>query len=63
EMISEEESIATYALDYLSDIMKGASASNIVEIRYSTNLPIKLDFILQDNGRITYYLAPRVEAE
>ena len=60
---TQENSTATYALDYLSDIIKGAAASNVVEVRFSTNLPIKLDFLLLENGRITYYLAPRVEAE
>jgi proliferating cell nuclear antigen len=63
ELIKEEDSSATYALDYLKDIMKGAAASNIVEIKYSTNMPINLNFPLLNKGRITYYLAPRVEAE
>lgn len=60
---SNENSNATYALDYLSDIMKAASTSNIVEISYATNMPIKIMFPIADKGGITYYLAPRVEAE
>ncbi|MHA1409188.1 MAG: proliferating cell nuclear antigen (pcna) [Candidatus Odinarchaeia archaeon] len=63
EFDKEEDSTATYALDYLSDIMKGGAASNIVEIKFSTNMPINVNFPLLDSGRITYYLAPRVEAE
>ena len=63
ELSKQEDSTATYALDYLSDIMKGSSASNLVEIKYSTNMPININFPLLNNGRITYYLAPRVEAE
>ncbi len=59
---SRENSTATYSLEYLNDIMKGASTSNIVELSFSTNMPIKLMFPIEKGG-ITYYLAPRVEAE
>lgn len=63
EMNVKEESKAMYALDYMSDIMKAASTTDIVELQYSTNMPIRLDFVLLNGGRIVYYLAPRIESE
>ncbi|MEM2907128.1 MAG: hypothetical protein QW739_03520 [Candidatus Odinarchaeota archaeon] len=59
---TQENSSATYSLEYLNDIMKGASTSNIVELSFATNMPIKIMFPIEKGG-ITYYLAPRVEAE
>ncbi|MHA1238561.1 MAG: proliferating cell nuclear antigen (pcna) [Candidatus Odinarchaeia archaeon] len=63
EIEVKQPSYATYALDYLQDIIKASATSEIIELHFSTNMPIKLDFPLMEGGRISYYLAPRVEAE
>ena len=55
---------ATYPLSYLSDIVKAASAtSEVVDLEFSTDMPIKLDFKQPYDGSLIYYLAPRIEVE
>jgi len=64
ELDVKEASKATYNLNYLSEITKaGASTSEIVTVEFSTNMPIRLEFDIPQQGRLLYYLAPRIEAE
>lgn len=64
EVQIKEPSKATYNLNYLAEISKaGASTSEVVNIEFSTNMPIKLEFEIPDQGRLLYYLAPRIESE
>jgi proliferating cell nuclear antigen len=59
---SEKLSTATYSINYLQDIIKtAANLSDIVTIEFSSNMPIRLRFELPQQGRLQYYLAPRVE--
>ncbi len=60
----KEPSKATFNLNYLSEITKaGASTSEIVTVEFSSNMPIRLEFDIPQQGRLLYYLAPRIEAE
>jgi len=64
ELDVKEPSKATFSLNYLSEITKaGASTSEIVTVEFSTNMPIRLEFDIPQQGRLMYYLAPRIEAE
>ncbi len=64
ELDVKEPSKATFNLNYLSEITKaGASTSEIVTVEFSTNMPIRLEFDIPQQGRLLYYLAPRIEAE
>ncbi|RLI22853.1 proliferating cell nuclear antigen (pcna) [Candidatus Bathyarchaeota archaeon] len=59
-----EPSKATYSLSYLSEIVKAASAtSDIATLEFSTDMPIKLDFQQPREGKLVFYLAPRIEVE
>ncbi|MEM1538869.1 MAG: proliferating cell nuclear antigen (pcna) [Candidatus Bathyarchaeia archaeon] len=59
----KEPSKATFSLSYLSEIIKAASAtSDIAILEFSTDMPIKLDFQQSREGKLTFYLAPRIEA-
>lgn len=58
ELKSEESSSATFTLSYLQDIVNVASVSSeIARLELSTDMPIKMDFELEQ-GRLIYYLAP-----
>ncbi len=57
----EEESTASYALNYLSDMVKIAGASESVLLEFSTRVPLTLEFSLVGGGTIKYVLAPRRE--
>jgi proliferating cell nuclear antigen len=60
----KEEAKATYSLNYLANIVREASnISEIVTLEYSNNMPVKLDFELLQQGKLSYYVAPRIETE
>ncbi|MCK5563378.1 DNA polymerase sliding clamp, partial [Candidatus Bathyarchaeota archaeon] len=64
ELEAKESSKATFSLSYLSDIFKNASAtSDIATLEFSTDMPIKIDFQQPKEGKLTFYLAPRIEVE
>lgn len=62
DLEAKEPSKATFSLSYLSEIIKAASAtSDIAKMEFSTDMPIKLDFQQAKDGKLTFYLAPRIE--
>lgn len=63
ELNTAENSRAIYALSYLSDMIKAASVSETVTLSFSTDMPLKLEFRVLGEGKVTYWLAPRIEAE
>jgi len=61
---AEEPAKATFSLSYLSEIVKAASAtSDLATIEFATDMPIRIDFQQPKEGKLTYYLAPRIEVE
>jgi proliferating cell nuclear antigen len=64
DLQTEEPSKATFSLSYLAEIIKAASAtSEIATLQFANDMPIRLDFHQPKEGRLTYYLAPRIEVE
>jgi proliferating cell nuclear antigen len=64
ELDAKEPQKATFSLSYLTEIIKAASAtSDIATLEFSTDMPIKLDFQQVKEGKLTFYLAPRIETE
>jgi proliferating cell nuclear antigen len=59
----KEESLATYSLSHLLDIIGSlSSVSENVSLEFSTKMPIKLLFKIGAYGiDLCYYLAPRIE--
>ena len=63
EFEAKEPSKSTYSLNYLSQIAKaGAATAELVTVEFTTNMPIRLAFDVPQQGRLMYYLAPRLEA-
>ena len=61
----EEDARASYAINYLGDMVKISGAAQTVIARYATNMPLELEFELLDAGEgayIKYLLAPRRES-
>lgn len=58
-----EEVTATYTLNYLADMIKVAKAADTVKLQLSTDMPLRIDFNLPGGGRVSYFLAPRIEGE
>lgn len=64
DLEAKEPSKATFSLSYLSEIIKSASAtSDIAILEFSSDMPIRLDFQQAKEGKLTFYLAPRIETE
>ena len=64
DMMIKEDAKATFSLSYLSEIVKAAvPTSEIVIIEFSTDMPIKLDFKQEKEGKLKFFLAPRIEVE
>ena len=64
DLVAKEPSKATFSLSYLSEIIKTAAAtSDIATLEFSTDMPVKLDFQQTKEGKLTFYLAPRIETE
>jgi proliferating cell nuclear antigen len=60
----KEPSKATFSLSYLSEIIKAAAAtSEIATIEFSTDMPVRIDFQQTKEGKLTFFLAPRIETE
>ena len=58
----QQESKALYGISFLEDMIKaGKASSKISTIEFSTDKPVKIDFELPLQGKLTYYLAPRIE--
>jgi len=64
ELEAKESSKATFSLSYLTEIIKAASAtSDIATLEFSSDMPVRLDFQQMKGGKLTFYLAPRIETE
>ena len=64
DLEAKEPSKATFSLSYLSEIIKAAAAtSEIATLEFSADMPIRLDFQQTKEGKLTFFLAPRIETE
>lgn len=64
DLQTNQPSKAIYSLSYLADIIKAAAAtSEIATVEFAKDMPIKLDFQQVKGGKLTFYLAPRIEVE
>ncbi|MFQ5998002.1 MAG: proliferating cell nuclear antigen (pcna) [Candidatus Bathyarchaeia archaeon] len=53
---------ALYGVNFLQDMIRaGAVSSKLVKVEFSADKPIKIDFELPQQGKLVYYLAPRLE--
>ncbi len=64
DLEAKEPSKATFSLSYLSEIIKAAAAtSDIATLEFSTDMPVRIDFQQTREGKLTFFLAPRIETE
>jgi proliferating cell nuclear antigen len=60
EMFNVKESITTYSLEYLLQMLNAVDADNVI-LEYSSKMPLRLQFLLPFRCDMQYYLAPRAE--
>lgn len=58
-----EASKAKYSIEYLKKMMNGAKLADNVDIHFSADYPLKLDYKAVDKMLLSFILAPRVENE
>jgi proliferating cell nuclear antigen len=64
ELEVKEQQKAIFSLSYLTEIVKAASAtSDIATLEFSSDMPIRMDFHQAREGKLTFFLAPRIETE
>ncbi len=61
ELDVKEESVASYSLEYLMDMVKANKAAEVATLEFSTAMPLSLTFPIPGGGTIKYFLAPRLE--
>lgn len=52
---------AKYSIEYLKKIIAGSKLSDIVEINFNNDYPLKIDYRVVDRMQMSFILAPRVE--
>lgn len=58
----KEGARANFSLNYLSEMVKAGSAvSEVATVEFSTDMPIRMNFEMPQQGHLQYYLAPRIE--
>jgi len=61
---AKEEAKATYTVSYLKEILKALSQlTDIIEVSYSTDMPIRVSAELNHLGTVNFYVAPRIETD
>jgi len=61
---AKEDAKATYNITYLREILQALSSlTDIIEVSYSTDMPIRISAELEHLGTVNFYVAPRIESE
>jgi len=59
----EEEVSLTFALRYLNFFAKATPLSSTVSLKMSPDVPLVVEYAIEDMGHIRFYLAPKIEEE
>ena len=57
---AKSESRAVFSLDHLNNILRAADIPSVVTIKLRTDAPLRVEYAIGE-GRVVYYLAPRIE--
>ncbi|MBN1175938.1 proliferating cell nuclear antigen (pcna) [Candidatus Woesearchaeota archaeon] len=61
KVVVEEESKAKYSIEYLKKMIAGGKLSDVVQIKFSNDYPLKLEYLVQNKLELSFILAPRVD--
>ena len=57
----EGEQMASYTLEYFSDLLSAARVADTINIRFSTDMPALIEHELPQGAKFSFLIAPRVE--
>ena len=61
---AKEDAKATYSVSYLQEVLKALSSlTDIIEVSYSTDMPVRISAELEHLGTVNIFVAPRIETE
>lgn len=52
---------AKYSIEYLKKMMNGSKLADLVQIKFSKDYPLRLEYIVQNKLELSFILAPRVD--
>lgn len=52
---------AKYSIEYLKKMMQGAKLADTVQVKFSKDYPLKIEYIVQNKVELAFVLAPRVD--
>jgi len=59
----EEKVSLTFALRYLNSFAKATSLSEFVTLKLSPDVPLVVEYPIENLGHLRFYLAPKIEEE
>ena len=59
----DEEVSLTFALRYLNSFAKATPLSTVVSLKMSPDVPLVVEYAIEEIGHIRYYLAPKIEED
>ncbi len=60
-LTSQSPSRSVFSLEYLNNILKAAEAPSVVAVSLRTDAPLRVEYSIGE-GRVVYFLAPRIES-
>lgn len=63
EIITEDNILAKYSIEYLKKLIKGGKLSDKVIIRWNSDYPLKLEYNVLDKLTLSFILAPRISED
>ncbi len=61
DMKVTEKARSVFSLDQLNNLLKASDQTSIISLKIRTDAPLKLEYSIGD-GRVIYFLAPRIES-
>ncbi len=62
KIVCQEDGIkAKYSIEYLKKMMQGAKLADVVQIKFSRDYPLRLEYLVQNKLELSFVLAPRVD--
>ncbi|MCF7798515.1 proliferating cell nuclear antigen (pcna) [Candidatus Woesearchaeota archaeon] len=62
KIVCEDEGVkAKYSIEYLKKMMQGAKIADVVQIKFSRDYPLRLEYVVQNKLELSFVLAPRVD--
>ncbi|MET1101007.1 MAG: proliferating cell nuclear antigen (pcna) [Pyrodictiaceae archaeon] len=59
--VKDPPQVAAYTLEYFSDLLSAAQVADSVIIRFSSDMPVQVEYELPQNASFKFLVAPRVE--